>query len=49
MNRNDSPRSSNKVFDIIKDLFNNKIQLDKFSTDFIDSLNYEAENYVTPS
>jgi hypothetical protein len=46
MNRNDSPRAFNKIFDILKDLVNSKIQLDKFSSEFIEALNHEEENYV---
>jgi hypothetical protein len=49
MNRNDSPRTFNKVYDIIREIFNNKVQIDKFSPEFIEALNYEEESYVNNS
>lgn len=46
MNRNDSPRYINKLFDIIKDIFTSKLSLDKYSIEFIESLINEDDNYV---
>lgn len=46
MNRNDSPRSMNKLYEIVKDIFSSKASLDKYSTEFIESLMNEEDNYV---
>ncbi len=46
MNRNDSPRLSNKLYEILKDIFNNKSLLDNFTADFCDSLKCEDEMFV---
>lgn len=44
MNRNDSPRLSNKIYEIVKDIFS-KNSLDKFSSEFIESMISEKENF----
>jgi hypothetical protein len=46
MNRNDSPRVSNKLYEIVKDIINNKNVLDNFSSDFLDSIQSEEELFV---
>ena len=46
MNRNDSPRLTNKLYEIIKDIVTNKDSLDNFSSDFIESLENDEEIFV---
>jgi hypothetical protein len=46
MNRNDSPRNINKLYEIVKDIFSSKVSLDKFSPEFIEALQNEDDNYV---
>ncbi len=46
MNRNDSPRISNKLYEILKDILNNKNILDNFSNDFIENIMTDEEFYV---
>ncbi len=46
MNRNDSPRSINKLYDLVKDIFTSKLSLDKYSQEFIESLVNEDDNFV---
>jgi hypothetical protein len=40
----DSPRISNKLYDIMREVLLSKT-LDKFSKEFLDSLNVDEENY----
>lgn len=46
MNRNDSPRLSNKLYEIIKDITLNGNGLDKYSSEFLESLQNDEESYV---
>ncbi len=46
MNRNDSPRLTDKLYEIIKDVVSNKNSLDNFSSEFLDSLQSEEDTYV---
>lgn len=43
MNKNDSPRIGSKLYEIMKDIINNKNILDNFSADFLDSLSSDEE------
>ena len=46
MNRNDSPRLTNRLYDIVKDILTNKNTLDNYSLDFIEGILIEDENFV---
>jgi hypothetical protein len=46
MNRNDSPRSFYKLYEIVKDIFSSKVSLDKYSPEFIETVQNEVDNYV---
>jgi hypothetical protein len=46
MNRNDSPRSINKLHDLVRDIFFSKVLFDKFSPEFIEALQNEEDNHV---
>jgi hypothetical protein len=46
MNRNDSPRNINKLFEIVKDIFSSKVLLDKFSPEFVEAIQNEDDNHV---
>ena len=46
MNRNDSPRNINKLYDIVKEIFTSKISIDKYSQEFIESLISDEEYFV---
>ncbi len=45
MNRNESPRVSNKLYEILRELLNNKCLLDNFSQEFCGSIKCEEETY----
>ena len=46
MLRNDSPRISNKMFEILKEIITNKVSLNKFSNEFLEMLNAQEESHV---
>jgi len=46
MLRNDSPRISNKMYEIIKEIITNKISLNKFSKEFLEMLYTSEESHV---
>lgn len=47
MNKNDSPRLSNKLYEILRDILTSKTLFDKFSREFVENLNLEEEAYVS--
>lgn len=46
MNRNESPRLINKLYEIIKEIFSTKNLLDKFTIEFKQSLVCDDDHYV---
>jgi hypothetical protein len=46
MNRNDSPRLSNKLYEILRDIMSNKNALDKFTPEFLESFLSDEESFV---
>lgn len=47
MLRNDSPRISHKMFEILKEIITtNKVSLNKFSNEFLEMLNAQEESHV---
>lgn len=46
MNRNDSPRLINKLYEILKEIFSTKNLLEKFISEFKESLVSDDEHYV---
>jgi len=46
MNRNDSPRLLNKLYEIIKDIFTTKNILEKFTAEFKESIVSDDDHYV---
>ncbi len=46
MNRNDSPRLTVKLYEILREILQNKSLLSNFSTEFLDGLVIEDENFV---
>jgi len=45
-NDSNSPRIKNKLYEILKEIFTGRNILDKFSSEFIESIISEEENYV---
>jgi len=45
MNRNESPRVSNKLYEILRELLNNKCLLENFSQEFCERIKSEDEGY----
>lgn len=46
MNRNDSPRLTIKLYEIFREILQNKSLLSNFSIEFLDGLVIEDENFV---
>jgi len=46
MNRNDSPRLINKLYELIKEVFSGKNLLEKYTQEFKESLISDDEYYV---
>lgn len=46
MNRNDSPRLKNKLYEIIKEIFSSKNSLEKFTSEFKESLLSDDDHFV---
>ena len=46
MNRNDSPRLTNKLYELLKDIVNNKGVLEKYTPEFLENLQIDEESYV---
>jgi len=46
MNRNDSHRLINKLYELIKEIFTTKNILEKFTSEFKESLVSEDDHYV---
>ena len=46
MNRNDSPRLKNKLYEVLKEIFTSKNLLEKFSFEFKESLIGDDDNFV---
>ena len=46
MNRNDSPRLTNKLYDICREIICNKSSFDNFPNEFLESLTNDEEPYV---
>lgn len=46
MNRNESPRVSNKLYEILKDIITIKDLVDNFSSEFCDKLKSDDEMFV---
>jgi len=46
MHRNDSPRLINKLYEILKDIFSCKNLLEKYTSEFKESLSCDDEHFV---
>lgn len=46
MYKNDSPRMKNKLYEILKEIFKGRNILEKFSSEFIESIISDDESYV---